>query len=509
MVPLLIRPGLPGPACPRPWWRLAIRLDVVNFDATLGYPGEGPQLPRSTPTPKSETLTLLTANVTSWSTGTDAGAFASETEVFIFQEVRLKGDSLRAARSEAWRAKYHGTWAAAKRVGPCGPASGGLATLVCETRAFRCAGPHWKEGRWTHTAIGAGGTQVHVINVYGWPFGTPDLWKCENTLWKEMFSHVAGLGYGPWVMAGDWNATPDQLRMPALAPRTSGWLPDVGGTVGGPLLSRAKGSPQRRISTSSATASEVRYVTDYEFMPVGALPTHRAARLTLKLAAFREPVGTFRKPRIISHPEPGGGDPQAAHQAPWTRLGVEAPGAQPVWDAWTKAAEDWLLGRAGISQEEEEPYKGRGAAPIVRMRMPFPIATHRGHSEVHGRAKVWTAQANRYRESARAREEHRQHYGDLLVAAIAANPPRRRDPIWTQKDLKIASGRATPEDIGVRALEAKDLAEEENWRVTAARRKAWNDWVATSWIKSLGKVYAWCRTERPAPIFSTTDAQGN
>ena len=53
------------------------------------------------------------------------------------------------------------------------------------------------------------------------------------------------------------------------------------------------------------------------------------------------------------------------------------------------------------------------------------------------------------------------------------------------------------------------MSEEENRRVAAARRKAWNDWVAASWIKSPGKVYAWCKTERPAPIFSTTDAQGN
>ena len=54
--------------------------------------------------------------------------------------------------------------------------------------------------------------------------------------------------------------------------------------------------------------------------------------------------------------------------------------------------------------------------------MPLPIATHQQHGEVHGKAKVWAAQANRYRELARAREVHRQYYGDLLAAAIAANP---------------------------------------------------------------------------------------
>ena len=55
----------PGPARPQPWWRPAVGLHTKDFDATLGYPGEGPQLPRTTPSPKTETLTLVTANVTS------------------------------------------------------------------------------------------------------------------------------------------------------------------------------------------------------------------------------------------------------------------------------------------------------------------------------------------------------------------------------------------------------------------------------------------------------------
>ena len=88
---------------------------------------------------------------------------------------------------------------------------------------------------------------------------------------------------------------------------------------------------------------------------------------------------------------------------------------------------------------------------------------------MHGKAKVWAAQANRYRELAQAREEHRQHYGDLLVAAIAANPPRGRDATWAHKDQKIASGRATPGDIEAWALEAKALSEEENRRAAAAK----------------------------------------
>ena len=170
-------------------------------------------------------------------------------------------------------------------------------------------------------------------------------------------------------------------------------------------------------------------------------------------------------------------------------------GAQQAWEAWTTRAEDWLLRRAGIPQDGGDPYKGRGAPPAIRMRTPLPIATHQQHGEVHGRAQIWTAQANRHRELARAREEHRTYYGDFLSAAIAASPPREGSQVWAQRDQEIAVGRATPEEIRAWALEAKAFADEENRRATAARRKAWNDWVATSWTRSPGKVYAWCKTE--------------
>ena len=366
-------------------------------------------MPRTSPSLKTETLTLVTANVTSWSTGTDAGVLGSDAEVLILQEVRLRENSLRAAKAESRRHSYHGLWAPAKRIGACGPAPGSLATLVCENRAFRPVaperpGPKWSGGRWTLPAIGAGGTQIHVINFYGWPLRTPDLWKNQNALWEEMFSRIAGLGDVPWITAGDWNATPDQLWVPALAPRAAGWLPDVGSRQPTCFpVCRREPTEKYFVLVSHCLQGAV---TGYDFLPVGVLPTHRAVKLTLRLAALKEPVKTFRKPRTIPHPEGGAGEPQDERPAPWVE--AQAVGAKQAWDAWTKAAEDWLLRRAGIPQDAEGPYRGRGTPPVVRMRMPLPIATHQQHGEVHGRAKAWTAQANRYRELARAKEEHRQ-----------------------------------------------------------------------------------------------------
>ena len=141
-------------------------------------------------------------------------------------------------------------------------------------------------------------------------------------------------------------------------------------------------------------------VADYEFLPVAALPTHRAIKLTLNLGAVKEPVKSLRKPRTIPHPEPGDGqtlepradgdpqEPRTLRRQPWVKPHAKAPGAQAMWDAWTKTAEDWLLDRAGIGQGEEGPYRGRSTAPVIRKRKPLPISTHQRHGEVHGRAKV-------------------------------------------------------------------------------------------------------------------------
>ena len=173
---------------------------------------------------------------------------------------------------------------------------------------------------------------MHVINVYGWPLGTPDLWKNQNALWKEMLCHAAGLGDVPWVMAGDWNATPDQIWVPALAPRAAGWLPDLGGKQ--PTCFPVKGEPMEKdfflVSHCLRGA-----VTDYDFLPVGVLPTHRAVKLTLRLAALREPVRTLRKPRTTPHPAEGGERPREDRPPPWAKVETQGLGAQQAWEEWT------------------------------------------------------------------------------------------------------------------------------------------------------------------------------
>ena len=97
-------------------------------------------------------------------------------------------------------------------------------------------------------------------------------------------------------------------------------------------------------------------MTGYEFLPVGVLPTHRAVRLTLRLAALREPVRTLRKPRTIPFPRGTKGSDRDDPSPPWVAIGTAGLGAQRAWDQWTAGAEHWLLKRANIPDEAEGPY---------------------------------------------------------------------------------------------------------------------------------------------------------
>ena len=146
-----------------------------TFDSTRGYPGEGP-LGRSN---RGERITIATINITSWRGGVSQGALDMRADILMLQETRLTEDAQRASRAEARRAQYWGLWTPALRRSNLGAASGGLASVTHTDRPWRKVAPeealpHFRGGRWSHVVIFAGGTELHVFNVYGWPAGTPD-----------------------------------------------------------------------------------------------------------------------------------------------------------------------------------------------------------------------------------------------------------------------------------------------------------------------------------------------
>jgi hypothetical protein len=261
---------------------------------------------------------MVCANVKSWATGVEAGLLLKGGSVVMAQETRLRGGAAHAARAEARKNGLQGGWTDAKRIGPFGPAPGGLATLVTSDRPFRIVeleaqGAHWKESSWSHLAVLAGGACIHVINVYGWPQGSHDHHARQHSMWMELFAYLAGLGNAPWVAAGDWNAVPDEPWPMALGPRTAGFLP--GGRK--PTCFPVQGEPtENYLFVVGRTLREA--VRAYDWLPQGVLPTQKAVRLTLSLEGLRQPVRSLRCPKAIPiPPRAAQGEAQAKFGDPW------------------------------------------------------------------------------------------------------------------------------------------------------------------------------------------------
>ena len=130
---------------------------------------------------------------------------------------------------------------------------------------------------------------------------------------------------------------------------------------------------------------------------------------------------SLRKPRAIPGGHPGKKKDRPP-PGPWAALGRPAT-AQAGWDAWTKAAEEWLLEEAGVAPEHRGPYRGRGEPVRVQRRRPCPRTCDFLEGEQNGRARAWAVRAGRYRDLAKAREEGRHYVAGHLVNAILADPP--------------------------------------------------------------------------------------
>ena len=123
------------------------------------------------PGPQGDECRLITANITSWSSG-EAWALARAEDVVCLQEHRLTGERLAAAEAAGRRAGWSGIWEPAKRSEKWGPASGGVSILARAPR--RIARVPWADadgadaGRVVHGVVECGARcLLYMFNVYG------------------------------------------------------------------------------------------------------------------------------------------------------------------------------------------------------------------------------------------------------------------------------------------------------------------------------------------------------
>eukprot|EP00972_Heterocapsa_arctica_P011427 1675091-Heterocapsa_arctica.AAC.1 len=68
---------------------------------------------------------------------------------------------------------------------------------------------------------------------------------------------------------------------------------------------------------------------------------------------------------------------------------------------------------------------------------------------------------------------------------------------------------ATPEDIRGWEFQAQDIADQERRRVAKARGHAFVKWTEEAMSTKAGKIFEWCKQEKPAPIVATKTVEGD
>ena len=138
--------------------------------------------------------------------------------------------------------------------------------------------------RWVGTLCRGG---VHLISVYLF-FG--EGLSCRNIDLLQAIAGVIGELRGPWILAGDFNITPQDLI-------STGWLQLVGGTVHAPSLPTCNGRVIDFFVTSATLAFAV--VAATVVSDTGTYP-HSAVRLLVRASPRCVMVNSLRKPAAFT-----------------------------------------------------------------------------------------------------------------------------------------------------------------------------------------------------------------
>ena len=160
---------------------------------------------------------VLTANISSWEqtkdwlfTGLGDGVYLQ-----CLQETRLLDCATVQAKRHAEAAGWTAVMAPALPGGARGPGTGGLAMLARSHLGIVEICPHdqpeqWQMRRWHAASIGGFRRPLVCVNLYAVPSIGPSGTNLQ--LLSEVGSFLTTLGHGWWIIAGDFNMSPEEIQ---------------------------------------------------------------------------------------------------------------------------------------------------------------------------------------------------------------------------------------------------------------------------------------------------------
>ena len=276
----------------------------------------------------------------------------------MLQEMRVR--TANCAQTE--RSAAHGGWALS--VGPAFDTAAGSTSAGVAVAARSHFGLARSPGipaievdrsriivRWLGTVCRGG---IHLVSVYLY-FG--EGLSQRNIDLMQSIAGIVGELRGPWILAGDFNLTPEDVR-------GTGWLELLNGVLHAPSAPTCNGRVIDFFVTSASLASAVVAVS--VVLDSGTSP-HSAVRLLLRASPRSVTVNTLRKHLKFAAMLPAGCAPPAGDYSDVIALHgavvATSDNLNHGYEAWISRVEDELADVCSLDTHQRRLASGRAQGP--------------------------------------------------------------------------------------------------------------------------------------------------
>ena len=432
------------------------------------------------------------ANGNSW-TGGSKYLETTSADIVLFQETKIRGtDAIQSAEDTALR---HG-WKVAIAPAASGERGGASAGVAVATRKhLGLSQPDINEdqsiaSRFTLKKCGAicrGG--IHIGAIYLHDVVGPTAAKNRDILERVAF-HLKGLA-GSWIIGGDWNCTPEELR-------ATGWLTLVGAEVQAPKDATCHGKVYDFFVVKKDICGaiyDVRSVADGIFYP------HNPVRLMLRAAPRAMRQRTLVSPGSFQAVLPFGPatlqqhcDAKAAEDIGRSVKGDPCD-LQTEMDKLTDLVERQLVSIAGLEGKDATNHLGRVEGPKFVEKCPMQMAsgTQRTTPALRAWKVVWKWLGNLLHQRPGSFEARRivrrilkhNHYlgtneddSQFIKWRSTLSTSMLQNHLWTQMIRKVAG-----EMVSTLETEINDRS-----------RADWETWIAEGPARGLSRQHKMSKT---------------
>ena len=315
---------------------------------------------------------VLAANISSWEQTKDWLFTGHGDGVYLqcLQETRLLDCATVHAKRHAEAAGWTAVMAPALPGGARGPGTGGLAMLARSHLGLVEICPHdqpeqWRQRRWHAASLGGFRRPLVCVNLYAVPSIGPT--GSNLQILSEVGSFLTTLGHGWWIIAGDFNMSPDEIQ-------STGVIAALGADLlaaPGPTVYPASGKP-RAID---------HFIVGPDFI-VDSSPCHihRPCLLALSRVCAAERIPVLISPARVSGEFPSR-ESDNAHQIVGrmqefaNTLTHATVSAHTIWTRFHQLADDWIWAAAKGLPAKPPSTKGHGCTPKTVFRTVFPRKT--------------------------------------------------------------------------------------------------------------------------------------